>query len=329
MSKIDSYHAMVVSKYFSSFGDFVKLQCVCKKYNSTLDKFRYNPIPLTQTNVKHFPHLETLMIYNTFDYFYSQIVSQNYHLNHYRVVFLCPVSYNFYMQNSETKNFVFKNVLYTKDDKKHFGNTIPKIVNTFEKDVFQYDTTLIIITIPQQITLLRENSFFYCTNLTSVVLSNVKKIETSCFDHCLFSSIVLPSTLEHLGDKAFNYCYHLSEITIPGSVTFIGSSCFWGCNLRTLVVEKGVKYLSERSAFSGCESLKEIEIPEGIQELPKKCFCDCSHLSRVKLSDNIKRLGDMCFDYCEKLYEIELPASLTYIGDDCFQKQVLFKKRTK
>ncbi|ELP89342.1 leucine rich repeat containing protein BspA family protein, partial [Entamoeba invadens IP1] len=68
---------MIVSKYFLTLEDYIRLERVCKKFENTIAKFHYNPIPLTQITINYFSHLETLILYNTSDHFYSQITSEN------------------------------------------------------------------------------------------------------------------------------------------------------------------------------------------------------------------------------------------------------------
>jgi len=59
-------------------------------------------------------------------------------------------------------------------------------------------------------------------------------------------------------DYAFNGCVYITDITISGSVTKIGSV-----------------------AFDGCLSLKSISISASVKEIGPKAFRDCSALSSV------------------------------------------------
>lgn len=61
------------------------------------------------------------------------------------------------------------------------------------------------VTIPNSVTNIGENAFFYCTNLTSVTI---------------------PDGVTSIGEDAFNYCSGLTSVTIPDSVTSIGKDAF-------------------------------------------------------------------------------------------------------
>ncbi|ELP92392.1 leucine rich repeat containing protein BspA family protein, partial [Entamoeba invadens IP1] len=67
MCTIGSYHVMIVSKYFKTVEDFINLEFVCKKFNDNMEKFHYNPIPLTFKTLKYFPNIETLHLWNKDD----------------------------------------------------------------------------------------------------------------------------------------------------------------------------------------------------------------------------------------------------------------------
>ena len=62
--KLDSYSLQIVSKYFETITDFINLEFVTKKARDNLEKFRYNPIPLSKKTAKFFPNIETLIFNN-------------------------------------------------------------------------------------------------------------------------------------------------------------------------------------------------------------------------------------------------------------------------
>ncbi len=54
-------------------------------------------------------------------------------------------------------------------------------------------------------------------------------IGESAFKNSFISSIKLPQTLTYIKKEAFSTCFDLTELSIPASVTQIGTSCFWMC----------------------------------------------------------------------------------------------------
>ena len=79
-NKLGSYQLMITSKYFDDINDFKNLEYATKKAKGNMEKFHFNPIPLTRETRKYFTHLETLHVYNEGDeefrneHFYKRII---------------------------------------------------------------------------------------------------------------------------------------------------------------------------------------------------------------------------------------------------------------
>lgn len=59
----------------------------------------------------------------------------------------------------------------------------------------------------------------------------VRKISFRVFMDCTFiESIIIPSSVDYIGDEAFKNCSSLSKVTIPSSVKFIEKGAFEGCS---------------------------------------------------------------------------------------------------
>lgn len=57
-------------------------------------------------------------------------------------------------------------------------------------------------------------------------------------------------------------------------------------------------------AFSGCISLKEAVLNEGVSIIGEGVFCGCDVLSNVKLPQSLSEIQKDAFYYCEALEEI-------------------------
>ena len=84
----------------------------------------------------------------------------------------------------------------------------------------------------------------------------------------------------------------------------------WGFG-RNRVVRKSVK------AFENCTSLKEILLPEGVEEIPDKAFFRCHSLQKVHFPSTLKRIGKEAFAFCQSL---EMP----FIPDRIFVEERAF-----
>lgn len=61
---LDAYSAMIVSKYFATVKDFKNLEMVAEKFQGNMQKFLYNPVPLTSMKERDlFPNIQTYHIY--------------------------------------------------------------------------------------------------------------------------------------------------------------------------------------------------------------------------------------------------------------------------
>ena len=85
------------------------------------------------------------------------------------------------------------------------------------------------IKIPSSVKLIKDGAFGYCTNLSKVEFekdSRLKEIEEKSFFKCLsLSSIVIPSLVQSIGDKAF-YSSYLTHIYLPISLINLGDDVF-------------------------------------------------------------------------------------------------------
>ncbi|MCQ2251452.1 MAG: leucine-rich repeat domain-containing protein [Bacteroidales bacterium] len=75
----------------------------------------------------------------------------------------------------------------------------------------------------------------------------------------------------------------------------------------------------EYGAFGNCRSLKEIVIPEGIEEIEEGTFFGCSSLESVTIPSTVKKIAHHAFAGCKSLKTINLPDSLVEIGDFAFE----------
>ena len=70
------------------------------------------------------------------------------------------------------------------------------------------------------------------------------------------TSITIPNSVTSIGSNAFYWC-SLKKVTIPNSVTSIESNTFFGCNLKKITIPNSVKSIG-KSAFEYCEFLTNI-----------------------------------------------------------------------
>jgi|GEM_PF-467170 len=71
-------------------------------------------------------------------------------------------------------------------------------------------------------------------------------------------------------------------------------------------------------AFSYCESLVSIKIPNGVVSIGKSAFSTCTSLVDIIIPDSITYILESAFECCSSLTSITIPNSVTYIDSDVF-----------
>lgn len=117
---------------------------------------------------------------------------------------------------------------------------------------------------------------------------------------------------------AFAELPSLEEVVLPESVEEIGDGAFQSCPcLRAIHLPEGLKLLG-RNAFASLPLLEEINLPDGIAEIPQGCFWNCTALRRVKLPASLRTINRHAFRDCRMLEAIEFPGHLSNIVSGAF-----------
>lgn len=80
---------------------------------------------------------------------------------------------------------------------------------------------------------------------------------------------------------------------------------------------KKVSEIDER-AFSNCNSLKSVTIPDSVVYIYDKAFYSCENLTTVVIGNNVKSIGEEIFGNCEKLKKVTIPNNVKNIGKKLF-----------
>ena len=112
------------------------------------------------------------------------------------------------------------------------------------------------------------------------------------------------------------------HITIPDNVTFkehrftvvaIGEKAFSGSKITSIVLPNTITEFKER-AFSGCDLLTSIKLPQNLSIIGNSCFAS-SNLISISFPITIKQIDSEAFSGCKKMTSFTIPDSITSLSD--------------
>lgn len=146
----------------------------------------------------------------------------------------------------------------------------------------------------------------------------ITSIDIDAFIKCSFRSVKLPSTLERIGEGAFEKCTNLEEIVVPDSCNFIGMCAFDGCSsLKRVVLPKNMTEI-RAGAFRNCPSLERLDIPNGVMSLDEQLLSGDTSIKEVIIPDTVYMIDNAVFDGCTSLQKVRLPESIRSINSFSF-----------
>lgn len=113
------------------------------------------------------------------------------------------------------------------------------------------------------------------------------------------TKVVLPETVQNIGNSAFKHCHNLQEINMPRDLKGIGNAAFDNTALREVTIPSTVTYMSSM-AFYGCDSLERVVIEDGVTSIRKDTFRMCASLSYIEIPASVTEIHVAALDASEK-----------------------------
>ena len=198
-------------------------------------------------------------------------------------------------------------------------------------------------------------AFYGCSGLTSVIF-HCPNIWSWFSNNERINKVVIGDEVTSIGYMAFSGCSGLTSISIPNNVKNIGEKAFYGTGWYNnqsdgilyldnwllgykgekptgeLLIAEGTKGIADY-AFSNCDSLTSVTIPNSVTSIGKYSFSGCYGLTSVHISDLAAWCKIAFYDgydsnplyYANHIYlgeeeitDLEIPNSVTSIGDYAF-----------
>ena len=221
---------------------------------------------------------------------------------------------------------------------------------------FDQNQAITRVVIPEGVTHLAYNAFYFCENLTEVALpQSLEAIDSYAFFSCAgLKSLTFPASLVFVGNSAFASCSQLMDITFLGECPFISAKAFdqgpdgrkitvpqqeqaryeaalnqavtagaGGPFPSRLVPENQLAFDAGSGLITGYTGTAAYAVlPDAIGGAPvtgiaDRAFFTNPWLRRVTLPAGIKAIGESAF-FGTRLADISLPEGLESIGKEAF-----------
>ena len=156
--------------------------------------------------------------------------------------------------------------------------TIPNSVTSIGYRAFSGCKGLTSITIPNSVTSIGDGAFSGCSELTSITISDNTDNALNAFYYCKIKELNIAEGSKEVTSEMVICKDTLEKVTIPNSVTSIGSN-----------------------AFSGCSELTSITIPDSVTSIDEYAFRDCTGLTSIAIPGSITSIGRYAFSGCENI----------------------------
>lgn len=185
--------------------------------------------------------------------------------------------------------------------------------------------------------------FANCPYISGVTFgSTYRFVGAEAFMGCPLTTISFNhnGAMRTLNDRAFYRCKQLVNVTIPASVTSIGTGVFADCTaLNAITVVNGnQKYcaiggvlytmskdvlvqwpaaLTVGNSIDGSCTIGSAECP--VRVIGDKAFEGCIYLNKITdMYETVATIGEQAFYNCSNLYEVKIPSTVVTIGRQAF-----------
>ena len=193
--------------------------------------------------------------------------------------------------------------------------TIGNGLTILEDGVFEDCISLTSIQIPNSITKITGGVFAGCTGLTSLEIPNsVTEIGWLILNGCSnLKSLVIGSGVEYISELAFSGCNGLVSIVVDSENKIYDSrdncnaiietesnTLIYCCN--NITIPPSVTKIGSYAFFE--KKITNISIPNGVTSLGFLAFAECSELASLVISESVKTIGCGAFTNCVNLKSI-------------------------
>ena len=161
-------------------------------------------------------------------------------------------------------------------------------------------------------------SGFYNSQATTInIPSSITVIDYEAFLGSKITSLTIPASVNQIGEGAFYSCKSLTKVAMQNSSATSDVSSACSCSEITNVGEGERTYSTLTTipsfCFFNCVALKELVLPQSIEEIEYEAFYNCFSLYSTLAFMNINAIRSRAFQGCRALKKV-------YISSSFFEK---------
>ena len=118
-------------------------------------------------------------------------------------------------------------------------------------------------------------------------------------------------------EKAFSGYASLTKVVLPQGLVALGAESFKGALIASVTIPASVTEIGS-AAFMDCKNLASFLLPSGVTSVPASAFENCGSLSSAVLHLGVKNIGDKAFKNCTSITAFGLPTGIETIGEEAF-----------
>ena len=144
-----------------------------------------------------------------------------------------------------------------------------------------------------------------------------------------FHTVIVEEGITRIGGRSF-LDYDILSISLPDSLIEIGVLAFSQCDKLTEIhIPEGVKRI-EAGLLEGCINLEKVTMSSTLEVIENHAFHGCTSLKEINLPETLRSIGIIAFNNCDSLTEVTIPSNVlsTEGFDECDNLQTVYVNST-
>ncbi len=139
-------------------------------------------------------------------------------------------------------------------------------------------------------------------------------------------SVTIPNSVTSIGSYAFYYCTNLSSVKLSNNIVNLDAFAFGYCtSLTSIFIPKSLDYAStygtavdKGGPFAYCSNLKNVKFEDGTSAIASCLFDRCTGLTSIIIPDSVATIESVAFSKCSNLTTVKIGDSVSEIGSSAF-----------